>query len=146
MTDLEAAQLRFAKYCKFDPYTGCVIWIGGTTAGRGKTARYGSFWFEGKSWRAHRWAAKYIHCQNIDGRDVDHCCPRIHPRTLCVEHVASMLPSANRDLQWLRIQVGLDEPDWEDYVPDPEDMPWFAEPDWLRALRPRKAEPMEPPF
>ena len=57
MTPLE----RFIAKCRFEPRTGCVRWIGGKTSGRGNTALYGSFWFEGRRWFAHRWAAAYIH-------------------------------------------------------------------------------------
>lgn len=52
---------RFASKCEFDPVTGCVIWRGGTTQGRGNTATYGSFWYEGRRWFAHRWAGVHIH-------------------------------------------------------------------------------------
>lgn len=88
---------RFRKYCQFDPTTGCVLWVGGTTAARGKSALYGSFWADGRRWFAHRWAAANIHGLQIDGHTVDHCCEPyragtgepILPNTLCVQHLAA---------------------------------------------------------
>ncbi len=34
---------RFLRNCQFDATTGCVLWTGGTTTGRGHTAPYGAF-------------------------------------------------------------------------------------------------------
>lgn len=48
----KTALQRFAEKCAFDPVTGCVMWIGGTTHGHGNNAPYGSFW-DGKRWFAH---------------------------------------------------------------------------------------------
>ena len=94
---------RFRSFCRFEPETGCVVWIGGTTAGRGHHVRYGSFWCERRRWFAHRWSAKHIHGLDIDELQVDHCCPNIpHPNTLCVEHVQPKTLLENRELQTLR--------------------------------------------
>lgn len=129
---VSSALSRFLKYCRFDPVTGCVNWTGGTCSGQGKTARYGIFWFDGKPWRAHRWAAKYIHRQNIEGMQVDHACCN----TLCVEHLQSVFPQVNRELQWIRVQVGLEEFDpgpeaeWVLSVPANFDEFWPT-PKWL---------------
>lgn len=102
---------RFLRKCRFDPLTGCTLWIGGTTQGRGHSAPYGSFWFEGRRWFAHRWAAKYIHGLDIADRQVDHCCvERVGlpaAQTLCVDHLQAIPPAINRELQWIRAQVGL---------------------------------------
>lgn len=74
---------------------------------------YPSFWYDGERWFGHRWSAKYIHGLDIDGFQVDHCCPHIpKPNTLCVEHVQATTPKENRDLQTIRrrfihLQVGL---------------------------------------
>lgn len=122
---------RFLAKCRFDPKTGCVLWTGGTTAGRGHTARYGAFKYQGRRWFAHRWAAKFIHGLDIDGGgQVDHCCPYGNaPNPLCVEHLQVTTPSVNRELQWLRVWVGIDEPhsvdrgDTRDPFPLPPE--WF---------------------
>lgn len=137
---------RFLRNCTFDPGTGCVIWTGGTTSGQGHNSPYGSFWFEGRRWFAHRWAAKHIHGQEIDGMQVDHCCPHIpYPNTLCVEHVQPKTLLENRELQTLRrngqtiddrrhyvhVQVGLLQPRPD--APEPfTEAPWFDPPSWLR--------------
>ena len=77
---------RFINKTKFDPCTGCVLWTGGTTSGKGNSAVYGSFWYEGHRWFAHRWAAQFIHGLDIDGLQVAHVCPE-GPDGLCVHHV-----------------------------------------------------------
>lgn len=132
---------RFLRYCRFDPETGCVLWTGGQTKGRGHNVPYGAFWFEGRRWFAHRWAAKHIHNLDIDDLQVDHCCPNVaRPNTLCVEHLQALTPAKNRELQWRRhyvhLQVGLIT--YEDaYGPEPEpieQIPFYTEPAWLGAL------------
>jgi hypothetical protein len=96
---------RFLSYCRHDPLTGCVNWTGGTTSAQGKTARYGRFW-DGKPWLAHRWAAANIHGLDIHELDVDHECVN----TLCQHHIAAVPPMINRNLQWIRVEVGLEPP------------------------------------
>lgn len=130
---------RFLSFCRFEPETGCVLWTGGKTKGRGHHVDYGSFWFKGRRWFAHRWSAKHIHGFEIDGFDVDHCCPHIpKPNTLCVEHVQALTPARHRELETARtmiyLQVGLLE--YRDiYGPDIEDtdlsIPFFQPPAWL---------------
>jgi hypothetical protein len=131
---------RFLSFCRFEPETACVIWTGGQTSGRGHHSPYGSFWFEKRRWFAHRWAAKYIHGQTIEGLQVDHCCPHIpRPNTLCVEHVQSITLLENVALQHRRtaihLQVGLLR--YEDVYgpePDPGEMdrvPFYSPPSWL---------------
>lgn len=124
---------RFLSFCRFDPGSGCVIWTGGQTSGRGHSAPYGSFWFDKRRWFAHRWAAKYIHGLEIDDLQVDHCCPadRVpHPNTLCVEHVQAITPTLNRELQWIRAQVGIDEPP-PVFLDAFGDVPFYLPPAWL---------------
>lgn len=131
---------RFISFCQFQPETGCVVWIGGKTQGRGHHVPYGSFWFEGRRWFAHRWSAKHIHGHDIDGFDVDHCCPALTiPNTLCVEHVKAETPARNRELQTMRrmihLQVGLLQyedlfgPQEEEFVP----FDIYEPPAWLGA-------------
>lgn len=144
------ALVRFAAKCRFDPCTGCVVWIGGQTQGRGHNVPYGSFWFEGRRWFAHRWAAKFIHGLEIDELQVDHCCPaQALPNTLCVEHVQVLTAERNRHLQthrrrmFIHLQVGLLS--YEDvYGPDEGvacDVPFYDEPAWLRSV----SSPSRPP-
>lgn len=128
---------RFLARCRFDATTGCVHWIGGKTRGRGKTAWYGSFWYQGKAWKAHRWAARFIHKLDIDGREVDHMCGD----TLCVRHLQAVTGEVNRELYWIRVEVGL-EPDPEPLERDSSAVPYYLPPDWL----PAPPAPVEPPF
>lgn len=142
---------RFASKCEFDAATGCVIWRGGTTQGRGNTAVYGSFWYEGRRWFAHRWAGVHIHGLDLDGVQAGHTCP-CGPNTLCVEHVepqtiaenvternvrvaanARVAQSSTERQYWLFVQLGI-EPEPE-VVParDPaDDVPFYEPPAWLR--------------
>lgn len=137
---------RFLSFCRFEPETGCVVWIGGVTMGRGHHVPYPAFWFEGKRWFGHRWAAKFIHGLDIDRLHVDHCClGRARPNTLCVEHLQAITPRLNRQLQetrktFIHMQVGLLQ--YEEvygYSPDPpeptDDIPFFSPPSWLTTLK-----------
>lgn len=136
---------RFKEKCRFDPTTGCVLWTGGTTAGRGNSAVYGSFWFEGRRWFAHRWAAIYVHGIECDGVTVGHCCPHTggKPNTLCVEHLRAETLAENvaerntRVAQtnaerryWLFVRLGLEEPP-PVYEPGLLDIPFYEPPTWL---------------
>jgi hypothetical protein len=155
---------RFRAKCQFDPRTGCVLWTGGTTRGRGNTATYGSFWYEGRRWFAHRWSGVFIHGLDIEGLQVGHDCKFTadgHPNTLCVEHVtgetqadnlaeqlARLGPPCTRTSRfkadqtaeqrrhWLFTEIGLYEPEpvHNPSVPTP-DWPDFTPPDWLGLLR-----------
>lgn len=133
----EPAIDRFLRKVRFCAVTGCVLWTGGTTSGRGHSQPYGSFKFEGRRWFAHRWAAKHIHGLDIDGFDVDHCCDPA-PNTLCVQHLRAETPARNRELQTMRrmihLQVGLVS--YEDvYGPDRtldvDTLPFHLPPAWL---------------
>lgn len=139
------ALARFASKCRFDHVTGCVIWTGGKTRGRGNTAEYGSFWYDGARWFAHRWAGVHIHGLALDGVQAGHCCPA-GPNTLCVEHVTGQtqaenlaemhgrrkVEQSNAERQyWLLVERG-----YEQLPPEPEreadDIPFYAPPEWLR--------------
>lgn len=127
-----AAIERFAAKCRFDPVTGCVMWTGGTTSGQLKRLRYGSFWDRGRRWFAHRWAARFIHGLEIDGFQVDHCCPA-GPNTLCVQHLQAVTQATNLELQWGRRLWGWDE--WEEAeqpASEPGGVPFHLPPAWLR--------------
>lgn len=141
-TRSRAALDRFLDKCRFNPVTGCVEWVGGKTRGRGKTSWYGSFWYEGKPWKAHRWAARFIHGLEIDGLEVDHECGN----TLCVHHLQAVTGQVNREWYWIRIEVGLIEEE-PDYAPEDDGIPWFSPPDWFAATYNRAFPPsLEPPF
>lgn len=136
---------RFAEKCAFDPVTGCVMWVGAQTAGRGHSEPYGGFYYEGRMWLAHRWAAIHIHGHDIDGLQVDHCCPA-GPSTLCVEHVRPETAARNRELQHLRpgrAYQTLETRQWwvlvmKGYEQEPErpretdGVPFYHPPEWLR--------------
>lgn len=137
---------RFVEKCVFDPVTGCVMWIGGKTSGHGHNQPYGAFWYEGRRWFAHRWAAVYIHGLDIFNLQVDHCCP-CGPSTLCVQHVRAITFEENRKLQaerkdhrcaqnplikqhWLLVAKGIEQ--YEPAEREILDIPWFDAPEWLR--------------
>lgn len=159
-----AAMARFASFCEHDPVTDCVLWRGGTTTGRGHTEKYGAFWYNGRRWFAHRWAAKFIHGLEIDDQQVDHCCPYIrHPNTLCVNHVQSLDSDINRFLQtlrsreckceqtidqrryWLYVQVGL-EPPPPSYEATEGGIPFHELPGWLEPFKPAHTGLSDCPF
>lgn len=117
---------RFISKCRFDPETGCVLWLGGKSRGRGKTRWYGSFRDGGRVWRAHRWAARFIHRLEIDGLEVDHECGN----TLCVQHLQVCTGQVNREWYWIRVQVGLIEEE-HDPVREGAGIPFFERPAWL---------------
>lgn len=141
---------RFAMKCAFDPFTGCVMWIGGTTRGHGKNALYGSFW-DDRRWLAHRWSAHHIHGLDIHGLPVGHCCPA-GPHTLCVEHLAGMTVAQNNAMiksnpgrcdqdtetkrYWVYVAVGLEE--YRHVEREIPDVPFFTPPDWLKPFIPRE--------
>lgn len=152
---------RFAEKCRFDPTTGCVLWIGGTTAGRGNTARYGSFWFEGSRWTTHRWSAIHIKGINLGEHQAGHCCPH-GPNTLCVEHVtgqtqlenlaeqngrlkAKALQSSEERQRWLFVQRGF-EPAPAAKILDPEAVPFYEPPEWFKPYMPKLEKKDADPF
>lgn len=155
--DLQRALARFRAKCGFCPRTGCVIWTGGKTRGRGNSATYGSFWYNGRRWFAHRWAARFIHGLEIDGLTVGHNCPHTvdgHPDTLCVQHLSGetlaeniaegntrrALPRAQQPPEerklWLLTELGYLEPPptTDRELPHPV-APDFTPPEWLGLLR-----------
>lgn len=142
---------RFKAKCEFDATTGCVVWTGGTTRGRGNTATYGSFWYEGRRWFAHRWAAVHIHGLNVGGLQVAHCCPHTggKPNSLCVQHVQAQsqldnlaelharrrcVEQSNEERRyWLFVELGIEPPP---PVFDPDELPglvpFYEPPEWFR--------------
>jgi hypothetical protein len=134
----QSAIERFVAKCRFDPGTGCVLWTGGQTSGRGHSAPYGAFWFEGRRWFAHRWAALHIHGLDIEYKQVDHCCPNIpKPDTLCVQHLQALPAVENRELQtlrqrqyWLLVGKGFEPPPGVFHEPETR-IPFFGRPQWM---------------
>jgi len=137
---------RFREKCRFDPVTGCVLWTGGTTSGRGNSALYGSFWYEGARWFAHRWAGIFVHGLDLEGVQAGHNCPH-GPNTLCVQHVtgqsqlenleemhARRAAQSNTDRQfWLFVSLGL-EPAPAIAAPDNDGVPFYQPPAWLTGV------------
>lgn len=116
---MNIALQRFIDKCVHCAVSDCVIWQGGTSVGKGNIIPYGVFWFEGKKWYAHRWAAKFIHGLEIEDRHVDHKCTN----SLCVHHLQAVEPIVNLRLRWER-RV------------EPEEMfchpPFYDVPQWMR--------------
>lgn len=50
---------RFMSYVDKLP-CGCWFWLGGRSRGKGNRKWYGTFWFRGKSIRAHKFSCDYI--------------------------------------------------------------------------------------
>lgn len=158
---------RFAEKCRFEPHTGCVVWIGGKTSGQGGSKGvYGAFRDGDTRWFAHRWSAHHIHGFDINGLQVDHYCPALlaigaRPNTLCVEHVQTATLEQNVALQharrretqtnlqrqfWLMVHRG-----WEELPPQPEtidleQIPFFAPPAWLQPFTAAEREAATCPF
>lgn len=142
---------RFREKCEFDPTTGCVIWVGGRTRGRGNTTQYGAFKYEGRRWFAHRWAAVFIHGLDVGADTVGHCCPHGDPNSLCVQHLHvetlsenvaernTRVAANNRAKQssgarqyWLFVEKGIEpEPETTETTPG-EGIPFHEPPEWLR--------------
>lgn len=151
---------RFAERCRFDPATGCVLWIGGMTAGRGsQKAQYGRFWYDGFNWLAHRWAAVYIHGIELGDNQGGHVCPH-GPNTRCVQHIAAQSQlenlaeqndrrkarQSNRTKQfWLFVSLGIEPPPATVEV-DPGAVPFYDPPEWLLPFLPVRETFDDAPF
>lgn len=127
---------RFFDKLEVDPChgfdgTACVLWTGGKSCGQGKSIKYGVLKYQGVRWYAHRWTAFFIHGQEIAGYQVDHQCNR----PLCVSHLQAVPPEINRELQWIRVQVGIDDNPRPQFEEDEFPIPFFPEPDWYRVLK-----------
>lgn len=114
---------RFIVKCLFDPFTGCVNWIGGRTSGGGPgRIEYGSFWFNGRRWAAHRFSGLFIHQLEIENLHVDHICRN----PLCMHHLQAIPAPVNHRLRWER------EPE---VIIEENPIPFYVEPDWYERLR-----------
>lgn len=157
------ALARFAEKCLFVPTSGCILWTGGTTAGRGNSARYGAFW-DGKRWFAHRWAAVHIHGIDLGENQAGHCCPAEFggPNSLCVQHVIGQTQLENLDEQntrmkakaaqsaaqkqfWLFVHLGI-EPEPAGQVIPLDAVPFFEPPAWFLPYMPIAEKSDDCPF
>lgn len=69
LNELREAIGRFEQYVLPEPNSGCWLWTGALSAGK-----YGSFFFNGRMMKAHRFAY-YLHVGFIPERmDLDHLC------------------------------------------------------------------------
>lgn len=112
---------RFIDKCVFNPFTGCVLWIGGVSYGGRQSNPYPTFWDGEKTVRGHIWAAENIHgIVRQPGDHVDHECRC----TLCVEHLRALHGSVNQALgtQMRSIPVG-------DMF---EGVPFYQPPVWVK--------------
>lgn len=143
---------RFAEKCQFDAATGCVVWTGATSAGRGNTTRYGIFWDDGQRVYSHRWAAVHIHGIELGSNEAGHCCP-CGPNSLCVQHLEGQTKAVNIAERNTRVakanqtnatrqfylfqQLGIHEPEPEEPVLIPSlEIPFYVPPAWLRPYMP----------
>lgn len=152
---------RFAEKCEFDAATGCVVWIGGTTAGRGNTTRYGAFWDDGRRIPAHRWAAVNIHGIELGSDDAGHNCPH-GPNSLCVQHIEGQTKASNIGERNTRVakanqpastrqfylfkQLGIYEPEPEIPAVDVPTIPFYEPPEWFRPYMQSKEASDDCPF
>jgi hypothetical protein len=87
---------RFMSYVDKLP-NGCWFWTGGRSRGKGNKKWYGSFWFRGKTIRAHRFSCDYLGKFEPlpPGQHRDHTCVF----SLCVnfDHLEKVTPKENND-------------------------------------------------
>lgn len=130
-----AALERFFEKIEVDPChgfegTACALWTGGKSCGQGKSVKYGVLKDGGVRWYVHRWAAYFVHKQEVADLQVDHQCNR----PLCVAHLLAMTPEWNRELQWIRVQVGIEENPRPQFEDDEHAIPFYDPPEWYKVL------------
>lgn len=95
---------RFMSYVDILP-NECWFWAGGRSKGRGNKKWYGSFWLDGQTIRAHRFAHDEIGKKTCpSGYHRDHTCCF----SLCVnpEHLEAVPHTVNQDRKMYRIRNG----------------------------------------
>jgi hypothetical protein len=129
---IDKALRRFVAKCEFMPASGCVLWRGGTEWSRDKTERTGVFSFEGKRWRARRWAAVHIHklFGKHSGKEATVSCGE----ALCVQHVTATDPVFPGAMFYAVREKGYAELD-ERKPPNHEGPPMHGCPEWARSAR-----------
>jgi len=99
---------RFMSYVDKLP-NGCWFWTGGRSRGKGNKKWYGSFWFRGKTIRAHRFAADHIGKFEPlpKGKHRDHLCVF----SMCVnpEHLEHTSSAENQERKMARSQLETSE-------------------------------------
>jgi len=81
---------RFLSFTRYEH--GCRVWNGAKSRGSGNQQWYGSFYTQGKTVRAHKFAAVTIYgLRPKPGVHVDHGCDR----TLCTSHLRLLLKRDN---------------------------------------------------
>lgn len=65
--DMAKFPRRFSDKVRVDPDTGCWLWLAGKTR-----AGYGSFWWDGQTLYAHRFAWEFLNGLVPDGLELDH--------------------------------------------------------------------------
>lgn len=99
---------RFMSYVDRLP-NGCWFWTGARSKGSGNKKWYGSFWFRGKSIRAHRFSADHIGKFEPlpPGKHRDHLCVF----SLCVrpEHLEHTSHALNQERKMRRLAVVADD-------------------------------------
>ena len=101
MTD-DAAIARFMSYVDKLP-SGCWFWTGARSRGKGNKKWYGSFRYNGKVIRAHRFASEVIGGQSCPpGHHRDHTC--CFSLCVCPEHIVVVTHARNQELKIERRQ------------------------------------------
>lgn len=87
--------------------SGCLIWLGAKSRGKGKKLWYGTFYVKGKLVRAHKFACVALGTGTECGNDVDHTCHF----SLCVEHthLESVPPAINQERRLNRARASRED-------------------------------------
>jgi hypothetical protein len=93
---------RFLRYVDKLP-NGCWFWTGGRSRGGGNRKWYGSFWVDGRTIRAHKFAAVVFGSERLDDGNKyhwDHTCFF----SMCVNpaHLECVTPEVNQERKMLR--------------------------------------------
>lgn len=150
MTKATDAEIkRFMKYVDKLP-NGCWFWTGGRSRGQGNRKWYGSFWFRGKSIRAHNFSCDWLkegeYVPLPFGHNRDHNCFF----SLCVnpEHVEAVPFDVNEYRKQFRFkETASDAPVQGDAVePDEEELVQCRlPPRFLAFLKDQKLWPFDEP-
>jgi hypothetical protein len=99
---------RFMSYVDKLP-NGCWYWTGGRSRGKGNKKWYGTFWFRGKSIRAHRFSADYIGKFEPlpKGKHRDHLC--VFSMCVCPEHLEHTTPEVNQERKIERLATACSD-------------------------------------
>lgn len=108
----EADILRFFTHVEV-LRSGCHFWAGTRSRGRGNRKWYGTFWFDGARWRAHRFADEVLGRRGPlpEGYHRDHTCEF----SLCVnpEHIERVTREENERRKQERRKERQDRVPWQ---------------------------------